>query len=248
MPQTGGAINRPRTPKPPKPPKPAPGRARYEAKVATEKKGARSPKPAGGSYSVNAGLSSAHRGHSVDHQLGGGQSAQQQETTQQQIRDQKDAYRAEVQRERRAARRAARREDRNRGDNARTFGIGGTTDFNGGQSKDLSGTGPRPTRTGDRTWDGPSGGGSGDGSRTFPVNDSDLVGSHNHIDNFGGTTDFFSSANEVSGGGGGTGDPFGGGTGEVVSAVGEIGNRSLEEVVYGVKKKSGKTKQRGVGE
>ena len=67
--------------------------------------------------------------------------------------------------------------------------------------------------------------------------DPDLVGSRNDIDEYGGSS-FSGGDGEAAGGGGGSGSSLAGR--ESVGRVGDTSGRSLDEVVYGVKKRGRK--------
>jgi len=247
----GDVVKKPKVkPKPPpKPvvaPKPPPGRAKYEAKVKVEKKGGRAPKSAG-SYSVNAGLSSVHRGHTVSSKSGGGLTDKEKARIREQVQEQKAAQREQIQRDRKAA--------RSREDNAKKTGIGDNFTAptirpkkrSGGTTIRESGGSTDGNRT-DRFRPGADRGGPPvvGGTRPIGYNDPDLVGSEGSIDEFDGSSGSWGSSNEVAGGGGGSGDALAGR--ESVGRVGNIKGESLEEVVYGVQKKGRKTRARGRGE
>lgn len=128
-------------------------------------------------------------------------------------------------------------QDKSREINKKTFGIGdftqapirkkrsgGTSD--GGRIYDR-------LRGGDTARDGGSDGGRLGGN----FRDRDLVGSRNEITDFDGS-EFSGGFDDVEGGGGGSGSSLAGR--EAVGRVGELKGQSLEEVVYGVKKRGRK--------
>lgn len=74
---------------------------------------------------------------------------------------------------------------------------------------------------------------------TRSFKDPDLVGSYNQVDEYDGSS-------YSSGGGGGTGSSTAGR--ESSAFVGDTAGRSMDEVVYGVKKRRGAARRRGQGE
>lgn len=80
-----------------------------------------------------------------------------------------------------------------------------------------------------------------------PYSDTDIVGSGNQIDDFDGTSTRIGKGNSVEsglgGGGGGTGSGLAGR--ESVGLVGETSGKSMEDIVYGVKRKNAKARNKG---
>ena len=137
------------------------------------------------------------------------------------------------------------RRERERKSNTEKFGFQDTSKPSG-RKKLLGGTsdGGGTTNKGhvydrNRTHLGiPELGANDDGRLGGAFRDRDLVGSQNDIEEFDGSAFSGGGFDESSGGGGGSGSSLAGR--ESIGRVGQIEGQSLEEVVYGVKKRGRK--------